>query len=458
MITVLDLTNEYVGAHNLRPDSVKIYHAATRSFIRHFGNCQANDVDTRQILVWRKERLDGGLAKRSWNTYSSHLRTVFGFGIQHDLLNLKKNPFSKTSVIPPKKPKKTVVSDAISRARSWLLTLVDEEQKTTRRAKVTPAWFWLTVFEMFYHTGVRLNALLCIQVADVNLKTRLIRIQGDLEKTHREFMIPIPDDLMPFIMTLIESAQALRFGKTDQLFNVNRFSVFYRRKYMNLDQVEAMYKKLTKETGVRMTPHRFRHTIASDLMKQPQRNIHVTKTLLNHSNMATTMEYIEPDYDFMRIVLNERSRPPTQLTHRARVDLGAVLHRLSDHTTALIESAQERPIVQKIDPTLSTDTTTMYVIDSPKPASPAAPRVVDDQIEDALVIRAEKIYQAETYLQQEAISSEELDSLLSHLADWLKQRRGHPSAAPALTNDRKITDQLNELAQLSNQPMSWNNR
>lgn len=68
-----------------------------------------------------------------------------------------------------------------------------------------------------------------------------------------------------------------------------------------------MYKKLIALTGTRMTPHRFRHTLASDLMRQPERNIHLTKLLLNHSNIATTMEYIEPDYDVMRTVMNERA-------------------------------------------------------------------------------------------------------------------------------------------------------
>jgi hypothetical protein len=56
-----------------------------------------------------------------------------------------------------------------------------------------------------------------------------------------------------------------------------------------------------------MTPHRFRHTLATDLMRQPERNIHLTKALLNHSNIATTMSYIEVDYEHMRAVLDERS-------------------------------------------------------------------------------------------------------------------------------------------------------
>lgn len=45
---------------------------------------------------------------------------------------------------------------------------------------------------------------------------------------------------------------------------------------MDINQVEAMYKKLIEMTGIRMTPHRFSHTLASDLMRQPERNIHIT--------------------------------------------------------------------------------------------------------------------------------------------------------------------------------------
>ncbi|RMR74121.1 hypothetical protein ALP82_05089, partial [Pseudomonas savastanoi pv. fraxini] len=69
--------------------------------------------------------------------------------------------------------------------------------------------------------------------------------------------------LMPHLKLLMEIAHKVGFAPTDQIFNVNRFSGHYSRSQMNSDQVEAMYKKLTAMTGVRMTPHRFRHTIAS---------------------------------------------------------------------------------------------------------------------------------------------------------------------------------------------------
>ncbi|NWB47286.1 hypothetical protein HX829_12355 [Pseudomonas gingeri] len=62
-------------------------------------------------------------------------------------------------MIPPKRPSKTIARDAIKIARDWLKAMVSEERCSNKRSKVTPAWFWLAAFEMFYYTGIRLNAL-----------------------------------------------------------------------------------------------------------------------------------------------------------------------------------------------------------------------------------------------------------------------------------------------------------
>ncbi|KPZ08712.1 Phage integrase [Pseudomonas amygdali pv. ulmi] len=318
-MTLPELTQEYILTHDLRPDTVKIYWAATKSYVRFFGDRLASETTHRDMLDWRRSELER-VSKRSWNTYSSHLRTVYRYAMEHGLVELKMNPLKETRVIPTKRPKKTINTDAIVRARNWLNILVQEERATGNRTEITPAWFWLAVFEMFYYTGIRLNALICLRYADIDLGQRLIRVRGETEKTHREFMIPIPDGLMPHLKLLMEIAHKVGFAPTDQIFNVNRFSGHYSRSQMNSDQVEAMYKKLTAMTGVRMTPHRFRHTIASEMMRQPERNIHITKNLLNHSNIATTMEYIEPDYDVMREVMNERGKRPAKINYLAKSD------------------------------------------------------------------------------------------------------------------------------------------
>lgn len=322
MNTPLELTQDYIASQVLREATQKIYLACTRALLRHFGETVTLDaIDQRSVLGWRKKVLEGGLAKTSWNTYSNHMRTVWGHGLEYGTLtHTTINPFKKTSVIPPKRPKKTVPRNAIEWARDWLIELVTEERTTKKRSKITPAWFWLAAFELFYHSGIRLNALLNLRYQDVHWDSRLIRVEADKEKTHREYSIPITADLEPHIRALWTAAKNIGFEAEDQLFNVNRFSHHYRRKTMNTDQVEAMYRKLHKRLETRMTPHRFRHTLATDLMRQPERNIHLTKSLLNHSNISTTLGYIEVDYGHMRAVMQERSLAQGTMRLERRVD------------------------------------------------------------------------------------------------------------------------------------------
>ena len=326
MTTPSNLTEEYIFAHDLRPASAKIYRASTKALLKHFRTASVEEIDHRAVLIWRKKVLENGLSKRSWNTYSNHLRTVWGYAIEHGLLtHTTINPFKKTSVIPPKRASKTINRDAIQRARNWLISLVGQERCTHERSQITPAWFWLSVFEMFYYTGIRLNALLCLRYKDIDWDSQMILVRGETEKTHREFFLPIMEGLAPHLSRILGEAEKIGFSPDDQLFNVNRFSRHFHGKEMNIDQVESMYGKLTDKIGVRMTPHRFRHTLATDLMKQPERNIHLTKSLLNHSNLATTMNYIEADYDHMRAVLHERSLAQGALSRVRRVDPSGTL-------------------------------------------------------------------------------------------------------------------------------------
>ncbi|WP_425928767.1 tyrosine-type recombinase/integrase [Pseudomonas sp. NyZ201] len=308
-MTPQKLLNDYLADHDLRQASAKTYGAAIKSLEKHFGQCaEVESIDRRAILAWRNKVVDGGLSKRSWNTYSNHLRTIWGYGIEYGILSDSiANPFKKTTLIPPKRPSKIIGGDAIKSARRWLTSLVAQEENTGARAKITPAWFWLATFEIFYYTGIRLNALLCIRLKDIDWTKKLIYVNAETEKTHRGFCIPIMKGLEPHIERIVTAARNMGFRDEDQLFNVNRFSIHYRSKTMNIHQIEDMFKKLTHAFGIRMTPHRFRHTLATDLMRQPERNIHLTKALLNHSNIATTMSYIEVDYEHMRAVLDERS-------------------------------------------------------------------------------------------------------------------------------------------------------
>ncbi|AMB88293.1 recombinase XerC [Pseudomonas agarici] len=377
----LELAKDYIVTHDLRESTGKIYLASTRALLRHFGTeITVEEIDHRGVLGCRKALLENGLSKQSWNTYSNHLRTIWGYALEQGVLtHTTINPFKKTAVIPPKRPSKTIARDAIKSARDWLKAMASEERCSKTRSKVTPAWFWLVVFEMFYYTGIRLNALLTLRYRDINWHNKLIRVEADTEKTHREFSIPIMAGLEPHIRRLLDAADKIGFAPDDQLFNVNRFSRHYHSKVMNIDQIEGMYRKLTTALGVRMTPHRFRHTLATDLMRQPERNIHLTKSLLNHSNIATTLSYIEVDYDHMRAVLHERSLAQGAIAFERRVDEhiptvpADTLPASGENLLALIPHVPEIHPVPMASEAVEASSTLLLL---PPPESPPVPKLL----------------------------------------------------------------------------------
>lgn len=307
------LPDLYAQANDLREATLTTYRASVRALQRFLGHDPAaSSITYELVLRWRRFEVDKGLSKRSWNTYSSHLSTLFRYLIQQK--RLEDNPFKKTRLRAPQRKKKTVTDEAIDAARRWLEQLVEYE-RFHGRAPVTPAWFWLAVLETFVHTGIRLNALLCLRLADVDLQKRTLLIRGDTEKTHREFMVPATAKLYAHLQQLVNRAVAAGFQAEDQLFNVNRFSPHYKRLTMNLNQVEATFTKISEKIGTKLTPHRCRHTLATELMRRPERDIHLAMKVLNHTNISTTMGYIEPDQEQMRELLEGCSqardhRPP----------------------------------------------------------------------------------------------------------------------------------------------------
>lgn len=72
---------------------------------------------------------------------------------------------------------------------------------------------------------------------------------------------------------------------------------------MDMSQLSRFYTAVSRKLGVHLSPHRFRHTIATDLMKQPKSNRHIVKDLLGHRSIATTLKYVHVDVEQVRHAL-----------------------------------------------------------------------------------------------------------------------------------------------------------
>jgi site-specific recombinase XerD len=305
MYLISELLREYFDDKDLKPSTRQAYGVAVRALIRQTGDCIGEEIDRKRVLQWRKEVLRVSLKEISWNTYMRELRALYQFGIDRWLIGIQQNPFNECNVRCPKRPNKTVLENDMSKARHLLSDMEQEEADWQQCSEFYPAWFWRCVFETFTYTGMRANELICLRPDDIDLHQKRIRVRAEVAKTHEERWIPIHDSLQSHLTKLVYLAKKKKVTGTQQLFNVNVFSPRHFKRRMDMDQIGAFYKRLSAKLDVAISPHRFRHTLASRLMREPDRDIHTVKEILGHRNIATTMKYISVNFEQMRELLNE---------------------------------------------------------------------------------------------------------------------------------------------------------
>ncbi|MEB6857655.1 site-specific integrase [Proteus cibi] len=67
--------------------------------------------------------------------------------------------------------------------------------------------------------------------------------------------------------------------------------------------LRSFFKRLSAECNFIISPHRFRHTVATHMMQSPERNLYVVKRLLGHASITSTLEYIDESVDNLRDIL-----------------------------------------------------------------------------------------------------------------------------------------------------------
>ncbi len=309
------LTEQYFYSKSLRPATVWSYQKVVRSF-EGFTTCNPAQIDHLVVLEWRHSVLnDQCRSTRTWNNKVVHMRALLNFGIKQGLLPQDKNPFNGAVVRPGTKKKKTLTQaqmDVMYQIMNQYLEIERMQGSSNvlngRRNALCPAWFWLTVMSVLRYTAIRQNQLLHIRLRDINLDEKWIDLNIEGAKNHREHRVPIVSALYPALENLVRRAGDAGMEPDHQLFNVGWFDRARKDKYLNLMSeypLRAFFKRLSRECKFTVSPHRFRHTVATHMMKSPERNLYVVKKLLGHVNLKSTLEYIDENVDSLRNILEK---------------------------------------------------------------------------------------------------------------------------------------------------------
>ena len=144
------------------------------------------------------------------------------------------------------------------------------------------------IFELFYAAGLRVSELTGLNIDDVDLDQRLVRVFG---KGSKERVVPFNDTCAGRIAQWL----AVRKGFEKSVLNEDAITALFlnsRGRRISKQSVEALLKKYLKQAGVMRpaTPHTLRHSFATHLLDS-RMNIRNIQELLGHSSLSTTQKY-----------------------------------------------------------------------------------------------------------------------------------------------------------------------
>jgi integrase len=301
------LIDNYFFSKLLREATEWSYEKVVSGFRKFTGEALPPEAVTqRDVLRWRREVVrEQGLSEHTWNNKVTHMRALFNYAMKHKLYPGEDNPFNGVSIRTVRKRKRVLSEDQIIRVYLIMQQFEDEEREGKKRSRrggnsqcaLYPAWYWRAVLDTLRYTGMRHNQLMHIRVKDVSLKTNSIELRQEGSKTHREWTVPVVSQLQPQLRRLMAEVKACGARSEDPLFDVQRLLTLGAGYEPGPDgparqPVRSFFRRLSRECGFEVTPHRFRHTLATRLMESPDRNLPLVKGLLGHRNVATTLEYI----------------------------------------------------------------------------------------------------------------------------------------------------------------------
>ena len=152
------------------------------------------------------------------------------------------------------------------------------------------------ILELFYASGLRLSELVSLDLEDVNLSSRLLRVTG---KGGKERMVPFNRTARVAIRAYLKDRQALarpaaagrrpaaRARQAPEPLFLN-----YRGDRLSTRSVDRLVRRYVAQSSARLgiSPHALRHSFATHLLERGA-DLRAIQELLGHARLSTTQRY-----------------------------------------------------------------------------------------------------------------------------------------------------------------------
>lgn len=281
-----EFLNHLSGERNYSPETVDSYRRDIEKFF-NFINAEGILMDQVNQLIIRNflsDELNHGVSKRSCKRRLSSLRHFYNFLVNKGYVTT--NPFifvtaPKTDKTYPRFLYKEQVTDIIkaNSERKDALAIRDQAILTT-----------------LYYCGIRAAELVNLDVQDVNLKTRMLRVFG---KGRKERLLPFTNECRDAISNYLGNLRPELLSKNAEpcasLFLSDQ------GKRLTTRGLEYILDEIEMKTGdfVGLHPHILRHSFATHLLENGA-DLRVIQELLGHSSINATQVYTHVTEEAMK--------------------------------------------------------------------------------------------------------------------------------------------------------------
>jgi|JRYG01.1.fsa_nt_gb site-specific recombinase XerD len=150
------------------------------------------------------------------------------------------------------------------------------------------------MFILLLHIGLRVSEFCGLRISDVlqwGAPRKMLDLPAHLAKGRKARLIPLNTTAREMISLLVRFNQARGFSIAPEApLLVNRYG-----KPLSVRTFQHLVQRYREaaQLSSRITPHSFRHTLATELVRATG-NVRVTQAILGHKRLSSTQIYVHP--------------------------------------------------------------------------------------------------------------------------------------------------------------------
>jgi len=274
-----DVLEKYIGylkaEKNASPYTVRNYRHDLKDFLEFLESNKIEslkDVERRLLRRYLSYLLEKGIVKASIARRLSAIRSLYKYLVREKMVPL--NPAATTS------------SPKLDRRLPSFLTLDDMKKLLAAPDLKTPKGKRdRAIIELIYASGLRVSELVNLDLKQVYIETRELRVWG---KGSKERVVLMGEPAVASLVRYLEEGRAALLGdKPSEAVFINRFG-----KRLPERRIQKLLDEYAHSAGIkkRVYPHLLRHTFATHMLDGGA-DLRVVQELLGHANLSTTQIY-----------------------------------------------------------------------------------------------------------------------------------------------------------------------